>query len=134
MHLDQRFSSAISPELKKSGSFPLTHSSTAVTTSLSDRKRHPRISFVKFGNRKKSLGARSGEKAGCGIHSYQFHSTASIATLQVWTPVLSCCSKTLLESLPRRFSRMTVLSWSSKFGLNIVNLHIIHSSYCTSLG
>ena len=33
MHLDQRCSSAINPELKKSGSFPLTNSSTAVTTS-----------------------------------------------------------------------------------------------------
>ena len=38
MHLDQWCSSAISPELKQSGSFPLTHSSTAITTSLSDRK------------------------------------------------------------------------------------------------
>ena len=46
MHLDQRCSSAISPELKKSGSFPLTHSSTAITTSLSDRKWLPRISFL----------------------------------------------------------------------------------------
>ena len=63
MHLDQWCSSAISPELKKSGSFPLTHSSTAVTTSSSDRKWSPRISFFKFGNRKKSLGgtSRSGE-------------------------------------------------------------------------
>ena len=115
MHLDQRCSSAISLELKRSGSFPLTHSSTAVTTSSSDRKWSPRISFFKFGNRKKSLGARSGEYAGCGINSYPFRSTASIATLQVWTLALSCCSKTPLESLPRFFRRMAVLSWSNKF-------------------
>ena len=44
MHLDQRCSSAISPELIKSGYFPLTHSS-------SDRK-CPRISFFKKGKRK----------------------------------------------------------------------------------
>ena len=49
MHLDHWCSSAISPELKKSGSFPLTQSSNAVTTSSSDRKWHPRISFFRFG-------------------------------------------------------------------------------------
>ena len=36
MHLDQRCSSAISPELKKPGSLSLTHSSTAATTSSLD--------------------------------------------------------------------------------------------------
>ena len=35
---------------KKSGSFPLIHSSTAGTTSSSNRKLHPRIFFFKFGN------------------------------------------------------------------------------------
>ena len=36
--------------------------------------------FFKFGNKKKSLGARSGEYAGCGINTYPFRSTASIAS------------------------------------------------------
>ena len=44
--------------------------------------------FFKFGNRKKSLGARSGELARCGINPYPFRSIASIATLQVGTLVL----------------------------------------------
>ena len=57
MHLDKLCLSTISPELKKLGSFPLTHSSTDVTTSSSDQKWHPLISFFKFGNSKKSLGA-----------------------------------------------------------------------------
>ena len=64
----QRCSSAISLELKKSGSFPVTHSSAAVRTSSSDRKLHPLISFFKLEHRKNSLGARSGEQAGCGIN------------------------------------------------------------------
>ena len=38
MHVDQRCSSAVSPELKKTGSFLLTHSLTDVTTHSSDRK------------------------------------------------------------------------------------------------
>ena len=75
----------------------------------------PEMTSTYFGKRKNSLGARSGEQAGCGINAYPFRSKASsIATLQVWTLALSC-SSTPLESLPRRFSRMAFLSWSSKF-------------------
>ena len=54
------------------GSFPLTHSSAAVTTSSSDQKWYPRISFCKFGNRKKSLGTRLDEYAGGGINHARF--------------------------------------------------------------
>ena len=56
LHLDQRSFSAMSPELKKSGSFPLTHSSTAVMTGNDIHG-----FFFKFGNRKNSLAPRSGE-------------------------------------------------------------------------
>ena len=40
MHLDQRCSSAISPELKKPESLSLTHSSTAATSSLDGNDVH----------------------------------------------------------------------------------------------
>ena len=49
MHLDQRCSSVISPELKKSVSFPLTHSSTAVTTSSSAGNEVHRYPFSSLG-------------------------------------------------------------------------------------
>ena len=38
--------------------------------------------------------------------------------------MLSCCSKLSLESLPRRFSRMAVLSWSSR----LATLHLLYFS------
>ena len=116
MHLDQRCSSAISPGLKKSGSFPLTHSSTAAKTSSSDRKWHPRISFFKVGNRKKSLGDRSSEYAGCGINSYPFHSTASIATLQV----LSSCFHVAAKYLARVYLGV-FYGW--RFSAGLASLH-----------
>ena len=52
------------------------------------------------------------------LESYPFRSTATIATLQVWTLALSCCSKTPFEHLPRRFHGL-------QFSASITSLHSI---------
>ena len=68
------------------------------------------ILYQDWGDRKKSSGARSGEKVGCDINSYPFRSTATIATFE-------CCpvAANTFRELTSAFLRMAVLSWSSKF-------------------
>ena len=80
---------------------PLTYESGALPIAL----RGPA-----FGNRKKSLGARSGEWSGCGSTCFALQHP-----LQLCECGLSCCpvaAKHLLESLPRRFH-----DWRSSAGL-----------------
>ena len=69
----------------------------------------------------------SNKQSGRGINSNLFRPTASVATLQLWTVALSCCSKPTLDSLPWRF----FYGWRLSAGLASVHstLQLLYFSW-----
>jgi len=103
IHFRQRCTSFWNPSFKKLVFCFWNHFLTADFTSSSQLKFWPFKCSFSFGNRWKSLGARSGLYGGCGSTEKSWRRIASLVAALVWVLMLSCWRSVLFLIQSVRF-------------------------------